>query len=394
MMKCALEDYKRHQSDGKENDKQYFVIDIPDNDRIRIASSTRNMELEDGKINTSAKASIKCKKSSDLKVGELIIVPDGASFPADLLLLSVAKKNDELQTFCHIETSNIDGQTNLKVKMIPEGLNRLDDELFNFGDTALSSKSQRKLSIISMMKDNKLATTKFENLWTGIPDLTISTSEPCGNLDKWTGATLNGNFNPDTKATEVELDLDNLLPRGAALQNSKHIIAMVVYTGDDCKVEKNGKQTASAGAKSSFVETSVNKIILFMASLLILLCITLSVCTYRWTATNSKDVWYLKEDVNVLLDTCMRFFTWMIIFYQLIPISLIVSIEMVRFFQAKMMESDPNMRKEYKVGNVTKVKMCNVQTSDLNEDLGLVEFVLSDKTGTLTENQLDFRQCI
>merc|ERR1719204_405855 len=39
-------------------------------------------------------------------------------------------------------------------------------------------------------------------------------------------------------------------------------------------------------------------------------------------------------------------------------------------------------------------KSCNVQNSRLNEELGMVEFVFSDKTGTLTENSLDFRKCV
>lgn len=72
----------------------------------------------------------------------------------------------------------------------------------------------------------------FENVWSNITELTVSTSTPNGNLEKWTGSSLEGTFN-NAERTQTQLDLDNLLPRGAALQNSKYIITMVVYTGEE-----------------------------------------------------------------------------------------------------------------------------------------------------------------
>ena len=110
---------------------------------------------------------------------------------------------------------------------------------------------------------------------------------------------------------------------------------------------------------------------------------------------NNSTAWYLlMEKVAPMKFAGVRFFTWLIVFSQVVPVSLLVSLEMARFVQGKIMEADPNMQKTYTVGRQTKTKSCNVQNSEMNEDLGRVEFVFSDKTGTLTENVLDFRQLL
>jgi len=398
MVKCALEDWKRHKSDREENDKQYFTVSIPHGNNsqsltVQNRDNADNMS-EESQINHCNKGELTLKCCSELKVGELVIVPDGTGFPADLLLCGVSRKNDELPTYCHIETSNIDGETNLKVKMVPEGLNSIEAELFDFSDSPLGSTSRRSMNTDTLSKNSDFLTKKFPNVWSEISKMDILCSSPHGNLDKWTGSSLSGIFGKDNSKTTIPLTLENLLPRGAALQNSKFILGLVVYAGEDCKVLKNGKSTESDG-KASFLESLVSKVVGLMALLQAIICLTLTLCTYTWTNENIPYLWYLKiEKGDISLDTFYRFFTWIIIFVQFIPISLLVSLEMTRYFQAQAMERDPAMKKIFHVNGVEKTKSCNVQTSDLNEDLGLVEFVLSDKTGTLTENQLDFRQCL
>lgn len=121
-----------------------------------------------------------------------------------------------------------------------------------------------------------------------------------------------------------------------------------------------------------------------------LICIMCAILSYDWLYNNSS-VWYLDYQIDPALGAFFRFFTWFIIFAQFIPISLLVSMEIVKFIQAQFMQWDINM---YARIHGKQDKFCSVQSSNLNEELGQIQYVFSDKTGTLTDNSLDFRKCV
>ncbi|ETO03929.1 hypothetical protein RFI_33473, partial [Reticulomyxa filosa] len=107
-----------------------------------------------------------------------------------------------------------------------------------------------------------------------------------------------------------------------------------------------------------------------------------AVLSGEWLAANS-GAWYLNYSQSPEVGAFYKFFTWFIIFAQFIPISLLVSMEMVKYFQAFFMQWDIGMY----------ARLHGKQDNGLNEELGQVQYVFSDKTGTLTENSLDFRKC-
>ena len=77
--------------------------------------------------------------------------------------------------------------------------------------------------------------------------------------------------------------------------------------------------------------------------------------------------------------------SYFILYSSFIPISLIVSLEFVKVFQGALMERDPEMF----CGLNQRALQC--RTVGLNEELGQVDYILTDKTGTLTCNRMLFR---
>jgi len=358
MIKCAWEDYKRHQNDKEENERMFFKMKTTDV--------------------LSKKAVLEQLPSHAIRVGDLILVSDGQPFPADMIPINVAPNfESETPQYCHIETSNIDGETNLKLRFIPECIS--GESLFTF--------KQFGESRISIAKASDFTNSDHDDGWSEV-DMTLTVSAPKGCLDKFTGSEMrvdNKNMEPS------QLSLDNLIPRGAQLQNNAHIIGVVVYTGTNCKVYKNGADSRSK-IKHSFFENATYKMVGLAIFIQIILCITMSIAYFFWSSTNS-NLWYLQLNVDdISTQSFYKFFKYSILFSQIIPISLMVCLEFARFFQGKIMESDKSMCQDFKIGDQIRTRHCNVQTSELNEDLGLVQFVFSDKTGTLTENVLDFRQ--
>ncbi len=98
-------------------------------------------------------------------------------------------------------------------------------------------------------------------------------------------------------------------------------------------------------------------------------------------------MWYLQVEDNVVFQILKNFFTFLVLYSPMVPISLYVTLEFVRVFQANFIESDIEMFHEE-----TNTPAL-ARTSNLNEELGQIDYVFSDKTGTLTCNQMVFRVC-
>jgi len=108
-----------------------------------------------------------------------------------------------------------------------------------------------------------------------------------------------------------------------------------------------------------------------------------------WTAKFKHEITnyiILANYSNWFLTFFYRIGTWTLIFTNLVPISLLVTLEMVKYVQGMFINWDINMYD--KVNRIP----AKVQTSTLNEELGQVKFIFSDKTGTLTKNYMEFKK--
>lgn len=279
----------------------------------------------------------------DVAVGDIVRVESEEPFPADLVLLA----SSEPEGLCYIETANLDGETNLKVKQaIPETAH-----LVNPGDLGRLSGRLRSEQ----------------------PNSSLYTYE----------ATLTMHAGGGEK--ELPLAPDQLLLRGATLRNTPWVHGVVVFTGHETKLMRNATATP---IKRTAVERMVNMQILMLVCILVALSVISSVGDLIVRQTSSKELVYLGYGpYNAAKQFFSDIFTYWVLYSNLVPISLFVTIEIVKYFQAFLINSDLDIYYDKTDTPAT----C--RTSSLVEELGQIEYIFSDKTGTLTCNMMEFKQC-
>ncbi|XP_041119325.1 phospholipid-transporting ATPase IF-like isoform X1 [Polyodon spathula] len=287
-------------------------------------------------------------KSKNIRVGDIVRVAKDETFPADLVLLS----SDREDGTCHITTASLDGETNLKTH-------------FAVPETAVAQSVSRLEALVAIIECQQ----PEADLYRFIGRITVTQQE---------------------EEIVRPLGSENLLLRGARLKNTKEIFGVAVYTGMEAKMALNYKCKSQ---KRSAVEKSMNTFLLIYLGILLFEAILSTILKYAWQAESKWDEpWYNQKteqerNSSKILRFISDFLAFLVLYNFIIPISLYVTVEMQKFLGSFFIGWDLDLYHE------ETDQKAQVNTSDLNEELGQVEYVFTDKTGTLTENEMQFREC-
>lgn len=324
-IKDGYEDWRRHRSDRNENNREALVLQ---SDQFHL------------------------KKWKNIRAGEVVKICSDDTIPCDVVLLGTSDPSG----IAYIQTMNLDGESNLKTRYARQ----------------------------------ETASTVFEG---SIVSGTIKCEQPNRNVYEFTA-------NMEFNGQKFPLSQSNIVLRGCQLKNTDWIIGVVVYAGQETKAMLN---SAASPSKRSRLENYMNRETLWLSIFLLVMCLVVALGMGLWLLrykdrldtlpyyrklyfTNGKNNHKKFKYYGIPMETFFSFLSSIIVFQIMIPISLYITMELVRLGQSYFMIEDKHM---YDSSSGSRFQ-C--RTLSINEDLGQIRYIFSDKTGTLTENKMEFQR--
>ncbi|XP_032070253.1 phospholipid-transporting ATPase ID [Thamnophis elegans] len=315
-VKDAMDDVNRHANDKQVNNRPVKVL-----------------------INGSLKEDLWL----NVEVGDIIKLENNHFVTADILLLC----SSEPHSLTYIETTELDGETNLKVK--------------------------QALTVTAGLGGDLQALSSFNG--------EIRCEAPNNRLGRFTGTLI-------FKKEKYALDNDQLLLRGCIIRNTDWCFGLVIFAGPDTKLMQNSGKTT---LKRTSIERLMNYLVLVIFLFLGIMCLILAIgnCIWEYNQGYRFQV-YLPWATDVkssFFSAFLVFWSYVIILNTVVPISLYVSVEIIRLANSCYIDWDHKMY--YPPHDMP----AQARTTTLNEELGQIRYIFSDKTGTLTKNIMIFNKC-
>ncbi|XP_012585388.1 PREDICTED: phospholipid-transporting ATPase IK [Condylura cristata] len=281
------------------------------------------------------------RKWKNICVGDLVCLHKDSIVPADLLLLA----STEPSSLCYVETADIDGETNLKFRQAP------------------------------MVTHRELTSMKRMESFQG----KVVCEEPNSRLHHFVGCL-------EWKGKKYPLDSGNILLRGCKIRNTDTCYGMVIYAGFDTKIMKN---CGKFHLKRTKIDLLVNKLVVLIFLSLVLISLALTLGFWYQVREFKDNHHYVPQGhgYGVLMESFLIFWGFLILLSAMVPMAMFISAEFIYLGNSIFINWDAQMYYE------PKDLPAMARSTSLNDQLGQVEYIFSDKTGTLTQNIMTFKKC-
>ncbi|KAF3834831.1 hypothetical protein F7725_027389 [Dissostichus mawsoni] len=248
----------------------------------------------------------------EVRVGDFIRLRCNEILPADVLLLS----SSDPDRLCHIETATLDGETNLKQRQVYNGI--------------------------------------------------IECEKPNNDLNRFRGYILHRSGRRDA------LYKENLLLRGCTIRNTEEAVGIIIYAGHETKAMLNNN---GPRYKRSKLERQMNVHVFWCVIILLVMCLFTAIGHGLWMFQygDKRPVFDVLSpegtDLSPVMTAVYLFLTMIIVFQVLIPISLFVSIEIVKICQVFFIHQDLDLYDEETDSHL----QC--RALNITEDLGQMQYI-------------------
>ncbi|KAF3203909.1 hypothetical protein TWF191_002515 [Orbilia oligospora] len=289
----------------------------------------------------------------NVRVGDWVRIYNNEEVPADIIILATSDADGA----CYVETKNLDGETNLKAR-----------HALHCGAGIKHARDCEK--------------ARF----------TVESEGPHANLYAYTGLVRwdqvdAADPNKPTMPMAEPISVKNLLLRGCSLRNTDWVVGVVLFTGSETKIMMNAGVTPT---KRSRIQRELNINVLLNFIILFIMCLLSGIV--QGVFSGKKDASQSFFEYGSIggspgVDGLITFWTTVILFQTLVPVSLYISLEIIKTAQAFFIFSDILMYYE------PLDYPCTPKSWNISDDVGQIEYIFSDKTGTLTQNVMEFKKC-
>ncbi|KAI6785068.1 phospholipid-transporting ATPase-like protein [Emericellopsis cladophorae] len=402
MGKEAFDDIGRRKRDTEANSEEYRVLHFDEpsfsgtiRPRRQLKSDSQRKksrgqkaqrhdltdireEEEGGDMQPSSQVCEISKKSKDLKVGDVLKLSKGQRVPADVVILQCstvvesgeaipAKEYAEEEALLALDDSR---SASAKGKQTEVESLKNEEQSGTVGETfirtdQLDGETDWKLRLASAISQN-LPLEEFVRLRVtgGKPDKKVN--EFLGALEllpSWKDAMDYQSSLQGDDGKSAPLSIDNTAWANTIIASQATTLAVIIYTGPHTR---SALSTSPSRSKTGLLEYEINSLTKILCALTLALSVIL--VALEGFENTEGNRWYVK---------IMRF---LVLFSTIVPISLRVNLDMGKSAFSWFIQRDPG------------IPGAVVRTSTIPEDLGRIEYLLSDKTGTLTQNEMDMKK--